>query len=255
MSGKLSAASLASIKLDLAFQSKQLSSASGFFWKYGERLFLVTNWHVMSGRNALDNKCLDPNLALPDRLSAGVIQSAGGKLVTGSVQFEWKLGERTPWLIHPTYQSAVDVAMLDVSAVPLTGVLHFNENQDNTYMLMSGDDAFLLGYPLGLGVNKTPLWKRGTVASEPMMDVDGLPKFLVDTASTSGMSGSAVITKKTFGLLQNGQRSMGQHVTTLEGVYSGRVLEAGDLSAQIGIVWKASVLKEIADGGVYYTAD
>lgn len=43
---------------------------------------------------------------------------------------------------------------------------------------------YVLGYPKGLhGGDDFPVWKRASIASEPDLDIDGLPKVLVDTAT------------------------------------------------------------------------
>ena len=59
------------------------------------------------------------------------------------------------------------------------------------------DEVFILGFPYKIGnASQIPIWKRGSVASEPELDCDNLPKLFVDTASRPGMSGSPVIYKR-----------------------------------------------------------
>src|SRR4051794_887785 len=102
-----------------------------------------------------------------------------------------------------------------------------------------GMDVFVLGYPFGRGKTGLPVWKRGSIASEPN-SVPHVEKYLlVDTASRPGMSGSPVIL-----------RSYGMHLTQgntfsvssgaankFIGVYSGRLHTQDPLEAQIGMVW------------------
>ena len=54
--------------------------------------------------------------------------------------------------------------------------------------------ATLLGYPFGFYDQKhfLPIWKTGHVASEPSVDFEGRPAFLVDVSAFPGMSGSPV---------------------------------------------------------------
>ena len=57
-----------------------------------------------------------------------------------------------------------------------------------------GAEVFILGFPLGLTVQgPLPIWKRGSIASEPLVAIDNnLPIFFVDAATRHGMSGSPV---------------------------------------------------------------
>ena len=53
---------------------------------------------------------------------------------------------------------------------------------------------FVLGYPKGIsGGRGFPIWKRASIATEPDIQHDGLPKLLVDTATREGMSGAPVV--------------------------------------------------------------
>jgi hypothetical protein len=59
-------------------------------------------------------------------------------------------------------------------------------------------DVFVLGYPFGPGKTGLPVWKRGSIASEPDLVPQVENYLLVDTASRPGMSGSPVILR-TYG--------------------------------------------------------
>lgn len=112
-----------------------------------------------------------------------------------------------------------------------------------------------MGFPLGIEVENLPIWKRGTVASELDFNVDQLPKFLVDTASSKGMSGSPVIFKSSTWKQGPEVFSSTREKVFLVGVYSGRIVKDGDLSAQLGEVWKASLLGDIAKEGTVFTSE
>lgn len=119
-------------------------------------------------------------------------------------------------------------------------------------------DVFVLGFPLGwTGGAKYPIWKRASIASEPLFDLDDLPKMYIDTATRQGMSGSPVFAKCSGNFFLEGsdtsnplQMMMGEAYRFL-GVYSGRIGDGGDnkdeFSAQLGIVWKERVIREIIE--------
>lgn len=91
------------------------------------------------------------------------------------------------------------------------------------------------------------VWTRGTIASEPALDYESKPCFLVDARGRDGQSGSPVIgywpstTKHTV----NGNiRIGGDESWELLGVYSGRLTPQSDL----GRIWKRSAIREIVRG-------
>ncbi len=112
-----------------------------------------------------------------------------------------------------------------------------------------GMDVYILGYPFGNQPPGFPVWKRGSIASEPDLTKIGAGYMLVDTASRPGMSGAPVI-----------RRSWGTHLlegdaistdstpqSKFIGVYSGRLRTDDPSDAQIGMVWPASDIDDIID--------
>jgi hypothetical protein len=125
-----------------------------------------------------------------------------------------------------------------------------NDFGETSLPLEVGLDVMIIGFPRGLAAQgNMPIWKRGSVAAEPLvLRNDGVPIYLVDSASREGMSGSPVY------LLGNGAVRMENGnieffngtAARLIGVYAGRVGDETDM--QLGRVWKRDVLDEmIAD--------
>jgi hypothetical protein len=121
-----------------------------------------------------------------------------------------------------------------------------------------GDDVFVLGYPGGVdGGHELALWKRGSIASQPSVDLDQLPKLLIDTATRKGMSGSPVIARQSGIIVPRGVSTKPGALSGMEiigradtflGIYSGRIGD-DEFGLQLGIVWKASVLDQIVKNG------
>ena len=249
--------SLASIKLVMKYDDTVTSTATGFFWRHDSQLFLVTNRHNVTGRNTETGKCIDKTLAVPNQIVGSAICRGGYRgnksPIREEISIKWELGKESKWLQHPKL-NLVDVVMWPLNSSKNQILVPINENSQGNFILEVSNEVFLLGYPLGIDVEGTPIWKRGTLASEPEMDVDGLPKLLVDTASNKGMSGSPVINKRYIGRPPLVFRGTDPHVQ-LVGVYSGRTQRNGNLDAQLGDVWKASVLEEIVKSGVKYSPE
>jgi len=143
---------------------------------------------------------------------------------------------------------------VDVVAIPIpmTG----NEPVMNMYPINAllskplrikiGMDVFILGYPFGSAPPAFPVWKRGSIASEPDIVRMSTGYYLVDTASRPGMSGAPVILQNwTNDYLEGAVRAFNDKpATNFIGVYSGRLHSATE-EAQIGMVWHASFVEEI----------
>ena len=88
----------------------------------------------------------------------------------------------------------------------------------------------------------------GFVATDPDIDYDHLPIFLIDCRSRQGQSGSAVIAHRTRDAVstEHGVIIDGRIKTKFLGIYSGRVNAESDL----GFVWKAAAIQQLVDAVV-----
>jgi hypothetical protein len=161
------------------------------------------------------------------------------------------------WYEHPTHGHKVDVVAIPLHERICATYRLFPINHidfDANFKTEVADDAFVVGYPFSeTPVAQLPIWKRASIASEPDVNIDGLPKLLVDTATRSGLSGSPVIMQRIGIHGATGGKMIGSEIIgrirNFIGVYSGRI-GSDETKAQLGIVWKANVVEEIIDGKV-----
>ncbi len=247
--------SLVSIPLQLVTNGKEIGTATGFFCQRKDKLYLVSNWHVFSGRHPKTGQPLNDEGALPDQVVFPIpLDGKSGQWQDGA---KIDLGNNTgdvSWLQHKNGQD-IDIAVLLMPIIPQGCVIYDAVQPDETSDMLYkvGMDVFVVGFPLGLAKQgNLPVWKRGSVASEPEMPVDNLPLFLVDTATRQGMSGSPVYARSNGGyLLENGDvHTTPGSFTRFLGVYSGRYGADDELAAQLGRVWHKAVLDEVIDHGV-----
>lgn len=233
------------------------STGSSFLYEYEEKIFLITNWHNATGRNPLTREPLSKKHAgIPDvfvtyfRLKLG-----NGKAKKEVISlYEDEYMTQPKWLIHPTHKERVDVIALELVKKDEFIYSAINKgNFDDDIPAEVGDECFVLGYPFDdfryLGL---PIWKKASIATEPSVNEDQLPKLLIDTATRPGLSGSPVIYQRTGihrmddnGVLKND--SLIGRIRGFLGIYSGRIGK-GEIHAQLGIVWKQRVIKEIIEG-------
>lgn len=234
-----------------------ISSGTGFIYLKDENFYLITNWHNVTGKNPSTQELLSLNGAIPDAISTlfrNLDQPANCERVQLNLYADDVL--KTPlWLEHPIHKHNVDVVAIKLSEDIINSYKLFPINQvdfDEETKEEIADEAFVIGYPFNDPTYlQMPIWKKASIASEPDINIDQLPKFLIDTATRSGLSGSPVIMQRTgiHGLIEGkvvGSSTIGR-IRKFSGVYSGRIGD-NELKAQLGIVWKAKVIGEIIEG-------
>jgi hypothetical protein len=254
--------------VNLARGETSLATGSAFYWAVGDRTFLVTNWHNLSGRDPMTQQPMSPTSGLPDHVEFLVYRrttepddqdSFSMEVSQASVALYEDGDEQRPrWFEHPTHHRAVDVAAIDVTDELNSGRIHFKTanalDGDADVQPQVSQDAFVVGYPLGITTGlPVPVWKRASIATEPSLDANNLPCLLVDTATREGMSGSLVLArhvilgpfKKKDGSMAS--QSMYAVRDQILGVYSGR-LGDDQVKAQLGIVWKRQLIDEVVNG-------
>lgn len=243
--------SLAVVPIEQLFNEESLGNATGFIWRRGERFYLVTNWHVITCRHFPTGENLHNQGARPNRLRAFFnvgLQQFGKQEHLISIRDE---DARPQWLVHSGRR--VDVAVLPLpydGKDPVFALNPINGTEDPDLFVGVGMDCFILGYPFGVVPPGYPVWKRGSIASEPDLIRMTGDHMLVDTASRPGMSGAPVIVR-TWGyhLLDDGGTEVDEYARSrFVGIYSGR-LAAQPMEAQIGMVWGGYLIDEIIAGG------
>ena len=179
------------------------------------------------------------------------------------------MNERGTGLRHPVHRNNVDVVVVKIDgASELLKKVRLNclsedSRLDVDYPPSVMDDVFVVGYPWGLtgGDTVLPLYKRGSVASEPVIDYNNLPCFLIDCRTAHSMSGSPVFCSHSGIWCPSGKMENDSIIGTVmnfAGVYSGRLRDkdaardarVADQIGEIGIVWRKHYLDSVAQAGV-----
>jgi hypothetical protein len=226
---------------------EQLANATAFVASYEGINYLVTNWHVATGRDPTDGRCKSPGGAVPDELA--VLH-----LVNDAPQDDlvWRFhhhalydddGEPL-WLEHPEHGRKVDIVALPFTdAVGLDIYAYDLESPGPDISFGPSDGVSVVGFPFGeTGEGGLGIWVQGTLATEPGINFGELPCFLIDSRTREGQSGSPVIVYRTNGYATQGGDLVNNGVpaTLFVGVYSGRINSESDL----GFVWRAEALVE-----------
>lgn len=250
--------SVKSLKLELFNNDSLISVATGFFYKAPKNSALITNWHVLSGRDPRNGQPLNSHGATPNFIRFWFHLKSPGTVLYGPKTPLYQENGTPIWFQHKEKGQDIDVAMIILTndfKVEINDqhieIIQYPVNEQNSEKMLNhhiGADAFVVGYPLGLSVQQIlPVWKRASIASEPEVPINELPLFLVDTATREGMSGSPVYARQ-YGFVHyhDGEGAyLNGSATSFLGVYSGRYGGDDEFAAQLGRVWRRSVIDEI----------
>lgn len=247
-----------------------ISHGTGFYWQRNGIDYVVTNWHVISGRNPFTGEMLSvSNGFIPDRIRVHgwKISCHGKKLNMLRTGWTVNLGDegievmREPPRVRgkvvdivaiPLPEDFVMVRELDDAGKEKFGDLEPRVNlaEEDKISTQVGDDCMIIGYPLtqytGLLL---PIWKRGSISTDTNMTVDNSPAFLIDAATSSAMSGSPIFRRVSSpAMVDTNTRTVSEAVGyQFVGVYAGR-LESKDLErVNIGYGWFGNHVDDAID--------
>lgn len=239
--------------------------ASGFFWRHGQKVFLVTNWHVVTGYHPFKKQSLQQGWC-PDSLVVSYVVSKPPDAATISAIGEnalafsnpaWKVEltadfHHPPWIQHQQcLTDGIDVVLLEYDGEEQVSTIQcINDYNFDALFHYIGCDLFVIGYPLKDASDPMstlfPVWKRASLASELVVPWKGKPAFLVDCRTSGGMSGSPVI-RRVFGpatLADLAVKHDSAVASEFMGVYSGRLHDDENV-ASIGLIWHRKLIAEI----------
>jgi Trypsin-like peptidase domain len=240
--------SIKALSVHTRANGRPISSATAFVVAHDGGTFLITNWHVLAGRRPDNGTPLAKSGAIPDELEI---------MHTTPVMGHWEIRYQPLydesgdplWLEHPRFGRRVDAVALPIA--PSAGIelraYTLRRAADLLLAMSPSEPVSIVGFPFGeTGGGAFGIWVKGWIATEPGVDRDGLPCFLVDSRTREGQSGSPVILFRAQDpLADDGTMRRGLvDVDELLGVYSGRINKDSDL----GFVWKAEALEEIVAG-------
>lgn len=240
--------SVQSLLIQMQFNDQSLSTGTAFIVSSAKGPLLITNRHNVTGRRQDNDEPLSKTGGIPNNIV--IIHNVKGKLGTwsGVVEPILDANHNPLWKEHPRYGKNADFV-----ALPLTNTLNVElypydlNNTGPDVFVGPADSLSVVGFPFGIQAGGSlAVWATGFMASEPDIDFNDLPVFLIDCRSRQGQSGSAVIAYRSGGsvAMQDGSTAMfSGPITKFLGIYSGRVNTESDL----GIVWKASAIKELVD--------
>lgn len=260
--------SLSTTPIILRNNDAVVSQGTGFFYvreRENEKvLFLVTNYHVLTGSSPEKREAPKGNniewFFHADKEDSSKVKP---------IRFPLFNREGKPiWITSPSYPDA------DLAVIPIPVVLAqdcdircISEkwHSESDLLVRPTTPGTLVGYPYGYydKRNSLPVWKTGSIASEPEVDFDGKPYFLLDISAFPGMSGSPAFAisygtyESTSGAAKVGgvrkflgiyasMQMLNKQLYLEQLVHADPMLGVKDQeSLELGHVWKASLIIDL----------
>lgn len=262
-------ASLITTPIKLLKGNDVVSQGTGFYVAhgYGEQtvLFLVTNFHVLTGSAPLENK---PHIG--DNIEINLHISKNNPENVKHFRFPLYTKEGKPvWLVNDNNKEA-DLAIIPMPVevykeADLVNCINVNWST-NKLKVRTTTRTAVVGYPYGYydTKNSLPIWKTGSIASEPEVDFEGKKLIVLDISAFPGMSGAPVFAvaqgmyETTDGGMQGGviNKFLGIYAS-MQMLNKNKFLEQlvnqipvgikDQESLQLGHVWKATLIFEVLE--------
>jgi len=208
---------------------------------------LITNRHNVTGRNPHTNQPLHCSGGIPDELI--IVHNRLAHVGQWVERREPLLADGNPlWYVHPVLTTKADFIALRLTDLNDVAIYPYDPAISGPRIKIGPADSLsMVGFPFGKTAGGYfPIWATGFMASEPEVNYDDLPVFLIDCRSRQGQSGSPVIAYRDGGMVamdDGGSAAFNGPVTRFLGIYSGRINAESDL----GLVWKASAIRDMLD--------
>ena len=231
------------------FGKTPLATGTCFFVMTADGPVLVTNRHNFTGRNNLTGEPLHKDCGIPDH---AVVTMHGPREVHYHIDLVDHANPDAPaWSEHPTLGAKADIVALPVKEMANIVGESNSVSLEGWHRWGVGSELHVIGYPYGQIGGPFPIWSKGFIASEPDVDIAGLPVFLIDSRTRPGQSGSPVYGRFLPGDVVEHKGNLWQAkkpTNDFLGVYSGRLRPDSDL----GLVWKRSCIAELVNHAIVH---
>lgn len=223
--------------------TRSLTGASGFFFRREDRLFVVTNRHVLYD---------EPTAHFPDRIDILVHTDERDLRSHAVMSLPLYRDGLALWRAATDSGGTVDVAVVQVheSPMPLGDTIvafdpsHLDSRGDE---IAIGDALAVVGFPLGFHdtLHHLAVSRSASIASAYGVRFQGQGYFLTDARTHRGSSGSAVLRRRSSDTHQSPAlpwQLLGVHSTRMDMSTRDAVL---DESLGLNCAWYADVLMEL----------
>jgi hypothetical protein len=142
--------------IELMSGGKVFGHGTGFTWGANGKLFLITNWHNLSGQNPFDSSYLNEGGRIPDAIQfypAANTDSGQGLIRYPVLLPLFETFHQPIWKQHRHFfDLRIDIALIEFTdapgAPPVSDCLTLNRFKEQIKLFSHvGSDVFIVGYP------------------------------------------------------------------------------------------------------------
>src|SRR5258708_2942636 len=223
----------------------RIATATGFFFTNENKLYLVTNRHVVRD---------DQNRLFPDKLRLRLHTNAQDHTQNADYDVSLYRDKKSVWREKPGVDLvAVELPTQEMSRFVLTALApSFLPPED--LVVAPGDELLIVRYPPAFSdvVRNYPIVRTGAVASSYPTPFQGQPYFLVDARLHPGTSGSPVLAKPTNTMRKSSTTVVGDYHIFFLGVNSGEVNFGGE-SSGLNAIWYSTEVVDLTGASFHST--
>ncbi|TGD71813.1 serine protease [Mangrovimicrobium sediminis] len=226
-------------------QNQSLTNATGFFFRRGERLFLVTSRHVVIDEGAGHR---------PESLQIVLFDDAANLASTTGFSIPLYRDSEALWKQASDSAGLIDVAVIEIDQAALPEPTVFTAFTPDTLCpsdaeVEVGTALMVVGFPLGFAdtLHHLPVARQAGLASSFGLRFQGMGYFLTDARTHRGISGAPVVMR-----VDSGPASQPEFHWQLLGVHSAR-LDVGTRDLQqdealgLNCAWYADILLTLTE--------
>jgi len=230
----------------MTFRNRQaLTAASGFYFASGERLFLVTNRHVL---------CDEASQHQPDRIEIDLHHDPDNLTRCMVLSIMLYKGGKAVWRQAQDAGGAVDVAVIELDRSRFSPSALYTcftpaHLQRDLQDVEVGQSVLVVGFPLGFHdtLHHLPVVRQAIIASSFGLRFQGQGYFLTDARTHRGTSGAPVVMRRAPAPGQDQGKDQEDLPWTLLGIHASR-MDMGNRDARVdellglNCAWYADVL-------------
>jgi hypothetical protein len=231
------------LKLELYKDAGKLNTATGFIVEKNNRNYLITNLHVVSGIDFFSKAIFDAQLRTPNLIGVWFNTQNVGEWNRIDEPLYDRSGKKR-WIECSFMGKQLDLIALPLGNIPQkVKIYSFDTSHYNSNLLiLPGFSCSIIGFPNGLASDGAfAIWKTGHIASDMVLNLSGIPQFMIDATTRPGMSGSIVVIRMSPYIKKTGGTQIGIGTQFL-GIYT-----AQSSLEEIGYVLKPIALKTLMD--------
>ena len=168
-----------------------LTNATGFFYSHAQRLYLVTNRHVLIDENSQH---------FPDTISIEIHVDQENLARYESISLPLYQDNSPMWKQGADSASTIDVAIVEIKPewLPKNAIYQAFKRENllpPNAKVKLGQNILIAGFPLGFrdDLHRLPIVRSGIIASSYGLRFQGMGYFLTDARTHRGSSGAPVI--------------------------------------------------------------